>query len=208
MATNNSINSSFANNADGFTLGGGATPRTLTLTAGNLSLSAGGSNTYTLPAATGTLMSRDSTDTVTNKSVDAASNTITNFPMGAVASIVGMTTGSTTSTTFVGLPSNANAVTFTKRYASTKLIVQINMSFFFTGSSDLIVAAVQIGGTDYPVAQMFKNEVGSGASISGVISVTGISAGSVTATTRVRVGAGTLNFGTTNSVGMSIIETY
>lgn len=69
MATNNSANNTYTNNADGFSLAGGTTPRTLSLTAGNLSLSAGGSNTYTFPAATGTLVSRDSTDTLTNKTL-------------------------------------------------------------------------------------------------------------------------------------------
>lgn len=78
MSTNNSINSTYANNADGFSLTGGTTPRTLLLTAGNVSLSAGGSNTYTMPAATDTLVGRASTDTLTNKSISGSTNTLTN----------------------------------------------------------------------------------------------------------------------------------
>lgn len=77
MSTQNSINSEFSNNADGFSLIGGTTPRTLLLTAGNVALSAGGSNTYTMPSATDTLVGRASVDTLTNKSISAASNTFT-----------------------------------------------------------------------------------------------------------------------------------
>lgn len=69
MPTNNSSNNSYTNNADGFSLAGGTTPRTLSLTAGNVTLSAGGSNTYTMPSATDTLVGRASTDTLTNKTL-------------------------------------------------------------------------------------------------------------------------------------------
>jgi len=76
MATNNSNNNQFTNNADGFSLAGGTTARTLSLTAGNVSLSAGGSNTYTMPAATDTLVGRASTDTLTNKTITSTTNSV------------------------------------------------------------------------------------------------------------------------------------
>lgn len=69
MATNNSIDAPFTNNADGFDISGGTTPRKLTITAGNLTLSSGGANTYTFPSATDTLVGRASTDTLTNKTL-------------------------------------------------------------------------------------------------------------------------------------------
>ncbi len=47
MATQNSANQQFANNADGFTLGGGTTVRSLTVTSGSPTIT-GGSNTLTL----------------------------------------------------------------------------------------------------------------------------------------------------------------
>jgi len=76
MATNNSANNSYTNNADGFSLAGGTTPRTLTLTAGNVTLSSGGSNTYTMPSATDTLVGRASTDTLTNKTITSTTNSV------------------------------------------------------------------------------------------------------------------------------------
>lgn len=69
MSTNNSINSGFDNNSDGFDIYGGTTPRKLTVTAGDLTLSSGGANTYTFPASTDTLVGRASTDTLTNKTI-------------------------------------------------------------------------------------------------------------------------------------------
>lgn len=76
MATNNSQNSQFANNADGYTLGGGTTSRSLTVTGANMTLTGAGSNTYTMPAATDTLVGRASTDTLTNKTMTSSSNSV------------------------------------------------------------------------------------------------------------------------------------
>lgn len=69
MATNNSQNSQFANNADGYTLGGGTTARNLTVTGGNVTLTGAGSNTYTMPSSSDTLVGRASVDTLTNKTL-------------------------------------------------------------------------------------------------------------------------------------------
>lgn len=69
MATNNSENSQFANNSDGFGLGGGTTARTLTVTGANMTLTGSGTNVFTFPAATDTLVGRASTDTLTNKTL-------------------------------------------------------------------------------------------------------------------------------------------
>ena len=76
MSTNNSQNSQFANNADGYTLGGGTTSRSLTVTGANMTLTGSGSNTYTMPAATDTLVGRASSDTLTNKTMTSSSNSV------------------------------------------------------------------------------------------------------------------------------------
>lgn len=56
MATQNSINLPVTVNADGFTISGGTTERDLTVTGADVTLTGGGGYTYTLPAATCTLL--------------------------------------------------------------------------------------------------------------------------------------------------------
>jgi hypothetical protein len=51
----NSSNQSYKNNADGWELSGGTTPRKLTTTGGDVSVTGAGSNTYTFPPVTTTL---------------------------------------------------------------------------------------------------------------------------------------------------------
>jgi hypothetical protein len=74
--TNNGSNQNYANNSDGWQLAGGVTPRTLTVTGGNITMTGSGSNTFTFPAASDTLVGRASTDTLTNKTMTASSNVI------------------------------------------------------------------------------------------------------------------------------------
>lgn len=58
-----------------------------------------GSATLTLPTATDTLLGRLSTDTLTNKSIDGSTNTLTNVPMGAVSGTLAIANGGTGQTT-------------------------------------------------------------------------------------------------------------
>ena len=77
MAKNSSVNLDITNNADGFDISGGNTKRKLTVTGGDIELDGSGTNTYMFPESSDTLVGRDSTDTLTNKTIDTASNTIT-----------------------------------------------------------------------------------------------------------------------------------
>ena len=67
MSKNSSVNLDITNNADGFDISGGTTARKATLTGADITLTGSGSNTYTYPSATDTLVGRVSTDTLTNK---------------------------------------------------------------------------------------------------------------------------------------------
>ena len=72
----NKLRSLLTENSDGFQIQGGTTERQLTLSGADIVLVGSGSNTYTFPASTGQLMSRDSIDTVTGKHIDGDDNEI------------------------------------------------------------------------------------------------------------------------------------
>lgn len=88
MTTNNAANQKFTNNTDGFDIAGGTTPRKLTITGGDISATGTGSNVYTFPTSTDTLVGRASTDTLTNKTINASNNTISNITTAMFASNV------------------------------------------------------------------------------------------------------------------------
>jgi hypothetical protein len=83
MAKNSSVNLDITNNADGFDLSGGTTARKATFTGADITLTGSGSNTMTFPSSAQTLVGRTSTDTMTNKTIDADDNTISNLAHGA-----------------------------------------------------------------------------------------------------------------------------
>jgi len=119
MSTNNSQNSQYANNADGFTLGGGTTTRSLTVTGGNVTVTGAGSNTYTMPSASDTLVGRASTDVLTNKDLTSSTNSFPGTTLG-YAQITSMFSTSSTSfvqvtglTTTVTVPSGGRKVKIT-----------------------------------------------------------------------------------------------
>lgn len=116
--TQNSNNQDYSNEADGFILGGGSTKRKLKVTGADVTLTGSGTNTYTFPASTDTLLGRTSTDTVTGKSIALGSNTVTGTTAqfntansdsdfyttgGTDVSVADGGTGRSTSTTAYGL---------------------------------------------------------------------------------------------------------
>jgi hypothetical protein len=69
MATNNSANQDYQNNADGAQIKGGVIKRMLKWLGSDITLTGSGSATVTLPATTDTLVGRATTDTLTNKTI-------------------------------------------------------------------------------------------------------------------------------------------
>lgn len=62
MAKRNSVNLDITNNADGFDISGGTTPRKLTVTGGDVTVTGSGSATITFPSSSGTLYATGNTD--------------------------------------------------------------------------------------------------------------------------------------------------
>ena len=67
MATNNSSNQKFTNNADGFDLAGGTTARKITISGGDISMVGSGAAVISFPASTSTLATLALSETLTNK---------------------------------------------------------------------------------------------------------------------------------------------
>ena len=65
MAKKNAIGSDYTNNADGWDMSGGTTARKLTLSGADVAVVGSGTNTYTFPASTDTIMGLAQTETIT-----------------------------------------------------------------------------------------------------------------------------------------------
>jgi len=200
MATNNSANNSYTNNADGFSLAGGTTPRTLTLTAGNVTLSSGGSNTYTMPAATGTLVSRDSTDTLTNKDLTSSTNT---FPTGmAVQQVSTLSTAVATGTTLIPfddtIPQSGEGTEFmtctiTPKSTTNILIIQVVVFGSNSNANGIIAALFQDSTANALAADATYQATATGTA---TIPLTYTMAAGTTSATTFKVRAGSQNAGT------------
>lgn len=69
MTTQSSVNLKITNNADGYDVAGGTTPRKATYTGADMIFTGAGTNVYTFPAATATLASLAGAETLTNKTL-------------------------------------------------------------------------------------------------------------------------------------------
>lgn len=204
MATNNSQNSQFANNADGYTLGGGTTSRNLTVTGGNVTLTGAGSNTYTMPSSSDTLVGRASSDTLTNKDLTSSTNT---FPNGMVVQVVNSTASAVaTGTTIIPvddtIPQNTEgdqymSVTITPKSASNTLVIQVTAMLANTATAPYIAGAIFQDSTANAIAATVERAANASDTITFDLTTT-LTAGTTSATTfKFRAGgssAGTTTF--------------
>ena len=84
MATQNAINLKVTNNADGYDISGGTTARKLTVTGADITLTGSGTNTYTFPATSATLLATDG-------SIDNLTGTISSSVLGNSTVYIGTT---------------------------------------------------------------------------------------------------------------------
>lgn len=142
MATNNSQNSQFANNADGYTLGGGTTSRNLTVTGGNVTLTGAGSNTYTMPSATDTLVGRASTDVLTNKDLTSSTNSFPSTTLGYAQITSNFSTSSMTAVQVTGLTATVTVPSGGRRVRISAVSQSVALT---SGSSSYMVVGIWDG---------------------------------------------------------------
>lgn len=85
-------------------------------------------------------------------------------------------------------------LTMTKRYAGTKLRVDIRLSAFVVAVAGLVQVAAQVAGVDTIVTQFFFNDLGAHRSFGGSNDILGVAVGPVTVQGRIRVGIGTMQW--------------
>lgn len=184
--TQNSNNQDFSNDSDGFTLGGGTTERKLSVTGADVTLTGSGTAVITLPATTTTLMGRDTTDTVTGKSIDGADNTITNIgpsslSTGAQADYVAAVQSVTSASAYTDLATVGPSVTVTIGSNGLALVsiysYLSNSSSGYTGMGFVVSGANTIAADD---TSAIFNIGTNGNRFGATFLLTGLSAGSTT----------------------------
>lgn len=164
-----------------------------------------GTHTIQLKAATPTSgnLQTDANDTQSFMVMEVASQN----PGGALPLLRGIVAHATmgsvnvTSTSYVNTTLNKS---FTKLYEDTRLIVMMVAGGFNVGIVPTF--AIQIDGTDTQICKRWTNTGGQHKTLAGVNEVTGVGAGTYTATMRVKVAAGTWSYNGGDDFSFMILE--
>lgn len=210
MAQNNGANQDFTNNSDGYTLGGGTTERKLTVTGADMTLTGSGTNVFTFPGATDTLVGRASIDTLTNKTMAAngsATMTLNGNPVWQYLGYVQVTSNQTSTTTGSWQNITSLSVTVTVPSGATKVRITLYSFGVTTSSAGYINFGIwngNVSGTQYG---QYNNYVAtaSQAYAMNCVAVIPASAGSATFSGGFLFGAGTLTMNATSTLPTYIL---
>lgn len=130
------------------------------------------------------------------------------FPNKRVYTVHPTAVRSTSSTTYVDWPvGQVLSATFSKRLASTRLVITLLGAAYLTGATGDVDYAVRInGGADTVIREGAINTLSAHQDQTGAIEVTGLAAGNHTIVLRARVSAGTLNVDTNDMIRLIIEE--
>jgi hypothetical protein len=147
----------------GITLNGSTSGSTV------LQASAVASGVLTLPAATDTILARNTTDTLTNKTLSAGSNTITGLTNANLSGTAGITNANLANSTISGVALGGNL--FSLSFGSG-----IVASSSYNGSSAVTISAVAVGGTSFNTPNTLVARDISGDFTASTITVTNLTA--------------------------------
>lgn len=213
MATNNASDQNYANNADGFQIAGGTTARKLTVTGADMTLTGSGTNVFTFPSATGTLVSRTSTDALTNKDLTSTTNTFPNaISVQVISSLASAVASGTTILPFDDtIPQSTEGdqymtITITPHTTTDILVIQANVMLSFSVANAFLTAALFQDSTANALAVAAPLQ----ATATGILmaSLTYTMAAGTTSATTFKIRAGGNGAGTTTFNGQSAARVF
>lgn len=116
------------------------------------------------------------------------------IPWTRVARVTATGTRTTTSATYVDIPTDTVALaSLVKKRSDTNLVITVEGSWYHTTSGNRLTVGVNFNSTDYDIAARFANELSSHKTFAGSREISGVAAGTYTFTMRVKVGGGQYN---------------